>query len=92
MKQHLKNEQIRDYLMGKYLRLIYLCLYHVESGNERLLRDTLKYCYFYVLSRIDSTIVESLPVDYLEQHVRLPSVENQDEEERKKQLIQRFKQ
>ena len=43
----------RDYIIGKYLRLIYICLY-VNEANQQLLHDTEKFAFYYNASKLDS--------------------------------------
>lgn len=81
---------MRDYIIGKYLKLIYLCLFQTEPGNKDLLRDTHKFAYFYGLSKIESNQVEALSIDYLEQLIGPESTEKTDEE-KKKSLVSKYR-
>lgn len=81
---------MRDYIIGKYLKLIYLCLYQTEPGNKDLLRDAQKFAYFYGLSKIESNQVEALPIDYLEQLIG-PENPDKTDEEKKKSLVAKYR-
>jgi hypothetical protein len=81
---------MRDYIIGKYLRLIYICFYQVHPENKDLLRDCLKYAYFYGGAKIDSTTLESLSIDYLEQLIG-PENPDKSDDEKKKSLIAKSK-
>lgn len=85
-----KIREMRDYVIGKYLRLIYLCLSLSQPDSKDLLRDTQKFAYFYGASKIESNQVENLPIEYLEQQLG-PDSSQKPEEERKKTLVAKYR-
>lgn len=83
-------KQMLDYIVGKYMRLMYICFYQTHSDNKALLKDVAKFAYFYNFANIDSHTIESLSKEYIESIVR-PDESDQNEEETKKNLIHNYK-
>ena len=79
-----------DYLVGRYMRLMYICFYQTHSDNKALLKDVAKFAYFYNVANIDSQTIESLSKEYIESIVG-PDENDQNEEETKKNLIHKYK-
>jgi hypothetical protein len=70
---------LKDYLLGKFLRLIYLCLYQTRPDDKELLNDCLRYAYFYRADRINSEMIDKMSVEYLESLVGPESSEKTDD-------------
>lgn len=64
-KEKEKAKEIMDYVIGKYLKLIYICLFQISSPPE-LLSSCQKYAFFYSVSKLESHQLEALPLETLE--------------------------
>lgn len=90
-KENKSITSLRDYIIGKYLKLIYICVYSSDPDDKDLLKDIQKFAYFYDAAKIESNYIETLTSDYLESIAGPVETDGKSEEDIKKALVNKYK-
>lgn len=61
-RERIRAKDTLDFVVGKYLKLIYLCLFQT-GASAQLLTDCQKYAFYYSVCQVESQQLEALPLE-----------------------------